>query len=111
MVRNVEDVVIGLAVAEIQQKVLMELTLEPDHQLPSSLAERDTAVEQLVPTEHVQGSEELPRVIVQHLVSLLELVQFFQDRHRNNDVVLLELKQAGAVVKNNVGVKNEQFSC
>jgi hypothetical protein len=49
-------------------------------------------------------------VVVERFVPLLEVVEFLDDRDGNDDVILLEVVDALAVVERNVGVENEEFA-
>ena len=41
--------------------------------------------------------------------TLLVMIEFLQNLHRNDDVVLLEAVEAGRVVQEHVGIEDEQF--
>jgi len=65
------------------------------------------AVKELVTAQQIKGADKLAGVKVQGVIALLELVKLFENGYGNNDVVLLELVDAGAVVKDDVGVEDE----
>ena len=53
--------------------------------------------------------DELAGVVVEGFVPFFELVQLFEDDDGHDDVVFLELVDAGAVVEDDVGVEDEDF--
>ena len=59
--------------------------------------------------EGVKAAEELAGLEMDVFVTPLELVELLEDGDRNRDVVFLELPNAAAVVKDDVGVEDEEF--
>jgi hypothetical protein len=49
-------------------------------------------------------------VEIERLIPLLEVIELLNDLDRNDDIMLLELVNALAVVQSNVGVENKSFS-
>jgi hypothetical protein len=47
---------------------------------------------------------------VQRVIALLEIVQLLNHRDGNHDIMLVELMDAVAVVKDDVGVEDKNFS-
>jgi hypothetical protein len=53
----------------------------------------------------------LPGMVIYNLAALLEVIQFFQNRDRNDDIVFFKIVDAGTVMENNVGVEDEDLFC
>jgi hypothetical protein len=104
-VRRVEDCVVGLLASEHAGNVRMEILLEADHDVAETGTDGQAAVEQLVGAQGVKRPHKLPRVKIEAPAPLLEAVQFLYHGDWNEDVVVLELVDAAAVVKNDVGVE------
>jgi hypothetical protein len=87
----------------------MQLALEPDHDFSQSRADRDAAVEQFVAAQGIETSEEFARVKVEDFIPFLELIEFLQHGDRDDDIVLLKPMNAGAVMKDDVRIEDEQL--
>ena len=48
-------------------------------------------------------------MIIERSVSLLELIELLDDGYRDDDIMFVELIDAGTVVQQNIGVENKQF--
>jgi hypothetical protein len=63
----------------------------------------------LVADERIELAREFARVVVDDLVAALELVDFFEQGNRNDDVMLFEGVDAPVIIEDDVGVENENF--
>jgi hypothetical protein len=63
----------------------------------------------LVADERIELAGEFARVVVDDLVAALELVDFFEQGYRNDDVMLFEGVDAPVIIEDDVGVENENF--
>ena len=92
----------------------MKLPFQVDGYFPKSFANGKPPVKQMCAAYGVKITGKLPGMMVNGLVAFLKLVQFFNNRYGDNDIVLFKLIDAGAVVKNNIGIENKNlfsFAC
>ena len=87
----------------------MEALVQFDQQTAVVLADRDAAVKDAVRADLVQFFQEMPGLKVDGFVAFFEFVQFFNHCDRNHHVVFFKLMEAGTVVKDDIGVENEDF--
>ena len=81
-----------------------------DTDTASPFTKFDTGVEKLFFGERVDDTHKFAGMEIDGFVALLEFVQFFENRNRYNDIVVLELVDASAVVQNDIGIENEDFT-
>ena len=59
----------------------------------------------------IEFAYKLTCIIIDLFISLLELIQFFQNNNRKINIILLKILQAIVVVKNNIRVEHKIFLC
>ncbi len=106
---DVQDLVVRRARLEGQAEVVVVLTAHLDDDVAEVLANLDPGVKQGLLGQAVECAQELARLEVDGFVTLLETVELLEHRDGNDDVVLLELVHALAVVKDDVGVEHEHL--
>ena len=57
----------------------------------------------------IQQADELARVIMDGILTALKGVDLFDDRDGDDNVVFLEMKDAGGVMEDDVGVEDKYF--
>lgn len=105
----IQNVVVGLVPGEVASDVGVVLPFEPYRYFAQAGPDGHAAVEEPVAGEGIERAGEFAGVKIQDVVTLFKIVQLFQDRDRNDEVVFRELMDAGAVVQDDVGVENEKF--
>jgi hypothetical protein len=90
-------------------KIRVQLHIQAQGDLPLAVAKTDASVEELVGAYFIEFPDELPGMVVDDLAALFELVQFFKDRDRDDNIVFVETIDTGTVVQDNVGVENKDF--
>ena len=68
-----------------------------------------TAIKQLVTAERVKQSDKFSGMVVERLVALFELIKLLNHGNGHHNVMLLELIDAGAVMKYNINVKDKNL--
>ena len=100
-------------VGRVLQEGVVELRrrapAEHDPDRAEAVAEWAALAGKHVASQGVEPPEELAGLEVDVFVAALELVEFLEHGDRHGDVVLSELPQATAVVKNDVGVEDEEL--
>ena len=109
LVGDVQDLVVGRALLEGQAQIVVVLAADLDDDVAEVLADPHALAEERLLRQRVDGAQELARVKVGRLVPLLEAIQLLEHRHGNDNVVLRELIDALAVVKDDVGVEHEHL--
>jgi hypothetical protein len=87
----------------------MERLTYLDHDPAKSIRDLDASIEEGIARQFVYGPQEFSRGEIERLVPLLEVIEFLDDRDGNNNIMLLKLVDALAVVQSNIGVENEGF--
>jgi hypothetical protein len=106
-VGHVQDLVVRRPRLERHTQVFVVFATHLDDDVTEALADLHALVEEWPLGQPIHGAQELAGVKIERLVALLETVQLLQHRDGNDDIVLLELIHAFAVVKNDVGVEHE----
>ena len=102
MIRNV--------IVEHASHVLGESVVRFDLDVPQSFPDRKPVpAEQFPLRDPVDFSHETPGVVGKGVVSFLELVQFFHDRDRDHQVVVLEFSDRLVVMQDDVRVEHENL--
>jgi len=87
----------------------VEIHIQAQRYLPLAVAKCNAAVKELIGTYFIEIPDELAGIVVDDLAALFELVEFFKNRDRDDDVVFVKTMDAGIVVQDNVGVEDEDF--
>jgi hypothetical protein len=87
----------------------VKFPLKLDHKPALTRTDLHAPVEQLVSGKLVYGADEFTRMIIQGAAAFFKLVEFLNDRDGYDDVVLFELINAGAVVKDYICVKKKDL--
>jgi hypothetical protein len=110
MVGDIEDaMVLFFGVGKDQLQVGMHFLVEADGQHALAFPEGHITVEQLAGTQFVDFPNELPGMMVDDLAAFFKLIEFFENRNGNNNVMFLEIIDTGAVVEDDIGVEDKEF--
>ena len=109
LVGHIQDLVIGRARLEGHAQVVLILATHLDDDVAQVLTDLNALAKQWLLRQPVDSAQELARVKIDRLVPFLEPIKLLQHRDGNNDVVLLELIHAFAVVKDDVGASSARY--
>ena len=107
VIGRVEDVMVGFGAREIGLDLVVELGFQKNRNASLPGADRNPAVEDVIPGEVVQGAQKFARVAVENILAFLEAVELFDDGDRNNDIMFVELVDTTAVVQDDIGIQNK----
>ena len=86
----------------------MEFAVQLDGDFSEARSDRHAAVEQVFAAQQIQCADKFSGMIVEDFTAFFELIEFFKNCYGDDDVVFRKLIDTGAVVKDDVGVKNER---
>jgi hypothetical protein len=110
VVGDIENAVILLfGIGKDDAQIWMHFLVYFYRQYSFTFSQGHAAVEQLVGAENIKVPDELPGMIVNNLAAFFELIELFQDRDRYDDIMFIEMVDAGAVMENDIGIKDENL--
>jgi hypothetical protein len=110
VVGDVEDAVVFLLdIGKEQLQVLVHLLVEANVEGALVYAQGHAAVEELAGAQTIELAHELAGMVIDGLAAFLELIEFLQHGNGEDDVVLVEVVDARAVVEDDVGVEDEDL--
>ena len=86
----------------------MEFPVQFDGDFSQARPDGDAAVEQVFATQQIQRTDKFSGMKIQYFTAFFKLIEFFKNRYGDDDIVFRKMINTGAVVKNDVGVKNER---
>ncbi len=110
-----DDLVIGLAACQTRGQLAADrlcLQKQASRSVAAVVCMQLDAVLDVVlgcAYDFVEKAARLPRIARDLRHTFLVIVELFESRHRNVDVVFLEAKQAGRIVHEHVGVEHKQL--
>jgi len=57
--------------------------------------------------QQIQRAEKFTGMIIEYFTAFFKLIEFFKNRYGDDEIILSKLINTGAVMKNDVGVKNK----
>lgn len=66
-------------------------------------------VKNLVTAEIIKNTDKFAGVKIKRFIPLFKFIKLFKDLNRDNDIIILKMVDALAVMEDNIGVDNECF--